>query len=535
MITIPNNLPLLQPINKEHPIVLLILDGWGHRETTEHNAISAAVSAGRAPFWRELWLTSVHTLISGSGTDVGLPSGQMGNSEVGHLNIGAGRVVYQDLTRIDRAIETGTLAQQPVLMDALNHTQKQQKALHIMGLLSPGGVHSHERHMQAVLELAAANNIKHVFVHAFLDGRDVPPRSAMASIQALEDKMQILGCGKIASIIGRYYPMDRDKRWDRVQQAYDLLTGSGDTPVYHARSAVEGLQLAYDRGETDEFVKATVICDAESPVIIGQDDTVIFMNYRSDRARELTHAFVDSKFSEFPRTCPVHTGLFITLTQYATDINIPVIFPPTSLNNMLGSYLSELGLRQLRIAETEKYAHVTFFFNGGVEAPAPGEDRCLIPSPKVATYDLQPEMSAPELTDKLVAAIHSQTYDFIVCNYANPDMVGHTGNFDAAVQAIEVIDTCLAKVVDAVRSVGGEVIITADHGNAECMYDEATHQAHTAHTSDPVPFVYVGRSGAITHTNGTLSDIAPTILYLMGIPQPREMTGKTLLKLEKTV
>jgi 2,3-bisphosphoglycerate-independent phosphoglycerate mutase len=455
----------------------------------------------------------------------------MGNSEVGHLNIGAGRVVYQDLTRIDRAIEIGEFFQQPILRDVIEQAAAKNTAVHILGLLSPGGVHSHEKHIHAVLEFAAAKNIQKIFVHAFLDGRDTPPQSALASIQALEDKIKTLGCGKIASLIGRYYAMDRDKRWERVQSAYELLAEG--KAAYQAQSAAEGLQTAYDRGESDEFVQATAIYDI-APVTIGLDDTVIFMNYRSDRARELTHAFIDHDFSGFPRIHPAHRGLFITLTQYAANINVPVIFPPIGLTHTLGAYLSELGLRQLRIAETEKYAHVTFFFNGGVEEPAPGEDRCLIPSPKVATYDLQPEMSAPELTDKLVAAIRGQTYDFIVCNYANPDMLGHTGNFDAAVKAIEVIDVCLARVIEAVRSVDGEAIITADHGNAECMYDETTHQAHTAHTSERVPFVYVGRSGTITHSDGTLSDIAPTILYLMGLPQPREMTGKTLLNLEKT-
>ncbi|MFU8798198.1 MAG: 2,3-bisphosphoglycerate-independent phosphoglycerate mutase [Gammaproteobacteria bacterium] len=490
------------------PIVLLILDGWGHRESIHHNAISAA----KTPRWDDLWAHCPHTLISGSGPDVGLPNGQMGNSEVGHMNIGAGRVVFQDLTRIDQAIETGEFVKR------LDQLVENTKPLHIMGLLSPGGVHSQERHLLALLHYAKEKGFKQVYIHAFLDGRDTPPRSALTSIHVIEQ-----AGGRIASLIGRYYAMDRDKRWDRVQKAYDLLTRG--TAAYEAETAEAGLRKAYERGETDEFVQATRIGPATNGAVIGPDDTVVFMNYRADRARELTHLFLEGG----------HRGKFITLTQYAADLPATVIFPPIVLKNMLGEYLSALGLRQLRMAETEKYAHVTFFFNGGVEAPAPGEDRCLVPSPPVATYDLQPEMSAPELTDKLGEAIRSKKYHFIVCNYANPDMVGHTGNFDAAVKAIEVIDECLRKVTSIVHSVGGEVIITADHGNAECMYDEMTHQPHTAHTCELVPFVYVGRKARITQEKGVLSDIAPTILYLMGLPQPVEMTGKSLLTLEKTV
>lgn len=519
---------------RPRPLTLIILDGWGYRKETEANAIAAAYK----PNWDNFLKHCPHTLLSGSGRCVGLPEGQMGNSEVGHLNIGAGRIVHQDLTRIDLAIENGEFFQNKVLVDALNRAKNTKKAVYIMGLLSPGGVHSHERHIQAAIELAAKLKIKSLYIHAFLDGRDTPPRSAIASLEALDTHCRKLNCGQIASIIGRYYAMDRDKRWERVHKAYDLLVQGKSE--YHAASAKQGLELAYARGESDEFVHATSIHpDSKPPVTMNDGDVVIFMNFRADRAREITQAFIDPQFHGFARDGFRHgkeegrpkLGAFVCLSEYDNRFPVPVAFSPQSLNHIFSDVISHLGLKQLRIAETEKYAHVTFFFNGGVEHPYPGEDRILIPSPKIATYDLQPEMSAPELTDRFIQEIKSRQYDVIICNFANPDMVGHSGNFDAAVKAIETIDTCLGKIINALQQVGGECLITADHGNAEMMFDKATNQPHTAHTSDPVPFIYVGRKAEIVKEDGKLSDVAPTMLYLMGLPQPDEMTGKTLLVL----
>lgn len=515
-----NNLP--------HPIVLIILDGWGHRETIEANAIAAA----HKPNWDHLWKTYPHCLISGSGRCVGLPEGQMGNSEVGHLNMGAGRIVYQDFTRIDAAIENGEFFTNKILVDALAQAKKTEKSVHIMGLLSPGGVHSHERHFFATLTLAANMQLSApVYLHPFLDGRDTPPRSALASLQKLDDLCKKTRCGKIASLIGRYYAMDRDNRWERIQKAYDLLVEGKAN--YHAPDAVQGLELAYARGENDEFVQATAIHPNDSaPVTINDGDVVIFINFRSDRAREITQAFIDPNFDGFIRNKKPNLGTYVCLSEYDSRYPTPVAFPPQSLNNILAAYLSEHGLHQLRIAETEKYAHVTFFFNGGVEQPYTGEERVLIPSLKIPTYDLQPEMSAFEITDRLVKEINSNRYNVIICNFANADMVGHTGNFTATVKAIETIDQCLGKIINALQKVGGEALITADHGNAEMMFDKISNQPHTAHTSDPVPFLYVGRKAMITNeNNGKLSDIAPTILYLLNLPKPAEMTGESLLKL----
>lgn len=508
------------------PLVLMILDGWGYREDVQDNAIANA----HLPHWQALWQQYPHTLICGSGLEVGLPNGQMGNSEVGHLNIGAGRVVYQDFTRIEQALENGDFFANPVLTAAVKLAALNNKAVHILGLLSPGGVHSHERHIHAMAQMAATQGVEKLYLHAFLDGRDTPPQSAMPSLQAMEQKFLSLGCGRIASIIGRYYAMDRDQRWERVQPAYELLTQA--QAAYGASSATEALQMAYARGETDEFVQATVIAAEQDSAIMADGDVIIFMNYRSDRARELTRAFTNPDFNYFPRQKLLKLGQFVTLTQYAADINATVAYPPQKLNNVLGAYLAEQGLKQLRIAETEKYAHVTFFFNGGVEQPYLGEERILIPSSKVATYDLKPEMSAYELTEQLITAIESQQYAVIICNYANPDMVGHTGNFQAAVTAVEVIDTCLGKVISALQAVGGEAIITADHGNAECMRDQQTGQPHTAHTSEPVPFIYIGRPATVVSSAGTLADVAPTMLYLLNLPQPNEMTGKILVNLK---
>jgi 2,3-bisphosphoglycerate-independent phosphoglycerate mutase len=507
--------------HRPRPITLVILDGWGYREEPEANAIAAA----HKPNWDHLWKTCPHTLLSGSGRCVGLPDGQMGNSEVGHLNMGAGRIVYQDFSRIDLAIEQGDFFRNKILIEALTLAKKNNKAVHLMGLLSPGGVHSHEKHIHAMLKLAAEQNVSNVYIHAFLDGRDTPPKSAESSLASLNALCESLHCGKIVSLIGRYYAMDRDNRWDRIEKAYDLLVlGKAE---YHAANAKEGLLNAYERGETDEFVKPTSI----HPVTINDGDSVIFMNFRSDRAREITRAFTDPNFDGFVREKWPKLATFTCLSEYDARFSLPVAFPPQALNHIFADIISNLGLKQLRIAETEKYAHVTFFFNGGVESPYPGEDRILIPSPNVATYDLKPEMSAIELTTRLVDEIQSKQYDVIICNFANPDMVGHSGDFAATVKAIETIDACLGKISKALQEVGGELLITADHGNAEMMFDSETNQPHTAHTTDPVPFIYQGRPAHIAIENGKLSDIAPTLLYLLNIPKPSEMTGKNLVKL----
>lgn len=509
------------------PLVLIILDGFGNRPEQENNAVAQA----NTPFLDSLMQSSTHTLISGSGCDVGLPAGQMGNSEVGHLNIGCGRVVQQDFTRISSAIDQGEFAKNPVFVEAMNKAKNNGKAVHVLGLLSPGGVHSHEDHIAALFACAAAQGLQNIYMHAFLDGRDTPPRSAKPSLEKLEAKMQQAGVGRIASLIGRYYAMDRDNRWERVECAYNLLTQG--KALRTAPSAVMGLEAAYAAGEDDEFVQATSIhTEDEKAITIAEGDVVIFMNYRADRAREITRALSDNHFTGFKRAVYPQLTELVSLTQYDAKFKqVTAAYPPLQHANCLGEVLSQHNLKQLRIAETEKYAHVTFFFNGGVEQPFAGEDRELIPSPKVATYDLQPEMSAPELTDKLVAAINSKNYAAIICNYANPDMVGHTGNLAATIKAIEAIDQCLEKVVTAAKAVGGEVLITADHGNAEKMFDEKTGQAHTAHTSDPVPFIYVGRNASICKTDGALADIAPTMLYLLGIDKPVEMSGEKILEL----
>jgi 2,3-bisphosphoglycerate-independent phosphoglycerate mutase len=510
--------------SRVRPVVLLILDGFGSREPAPDNAISNAAM----PHWTALLATSPHTTIDASELHVGLPAGQMGNSEVGHLNIGAGRVIYQDFTRIDHAIATGEFARNPVLGDALALAMRGGGALHVLGLLSPGGVHSHERQIASLVAMAAAAGVPRILVHAFLDGRDTPPRSAAASLEFMEGVCAQAKGARIASIVGRYYAMDRDQRWDRVREAYDLLV-DGRAP-YTAATAREGLDAAYARGENDEFVKATAIVGSDGrPAMMNDGDVVVFMNFRADRARQMTRALTDPAFAAFLRRRVPKLAAYVCLTSYGEEFaHLPVAFAPQSIRNSFGEYISGLGLSQLRIAETEKYAHVTYFFNGGVEDVYPGEDRILVPSPKVATYDLKPEMSAPEVTDKLVAAIASGKYDAVVCNYANSDMVGHTGNFDAAKRAVEALDACIGRVVAAVRAAGGEVLITADHGNAEMMHDPATGQAHTAHTLNRVPFVFVGRPASVA-AGGALQDIAPTMLALMGLPQPPEMTGHTLV------
>jgi len=506
------------------PVLLIILDGFGYREESDSNAIAAA----NKPNWDRLWKDFPHCLINASEKSVGLPSSQMGNSEVGHLNIGAGRVVYQELSRVDVEIEDGSFFTNPVLNKAVDLAKSNDSALHIMGLLSAGGVHSHENHIIAMLEMAARNGLESVYLHAFLDGRDTPPRSASQSLQLFQDKCKSLGIGKIASIVGRFYAMDRDNRWERVQPAYDLLTlGQAE---FNAPDAISALEQAYARGESDEFVQPTTLSESGSNGVAIQDnDVVVFMNFRADRARELTKALTDESFSGFKRKHFPKLACFATLSRYGDDFDLPCAYTQKAIHNGFGEYISNLGLKQLRIAETEKYAHVTYFFNGGREQPYPGEDRIMVPSPKVATYDLQPEMSAFEVTDKLEAEILSRQYQAIICNYANGDMVGHSGNLTAATKAIEALDTCIGRVVKAMQSVGGEVIITADHGNAEQMIDHNTHQAHTAHTLNPVPFLYIGRKAALLN-DGALRDLAPSLLSIMGLPQPEEMDGHSLIK-----
>lgn len=503
------------------PVLLLILDGFGYREDRDSNAILAA----HKPNWDTLWRDYPHTLIETSEHHVGLPSGQMGNSEVGHLNIGAGRVVYQDLSRVDVAIEDGTFFSNQKLGQAIDLAKKNNGTLHILGLLSPGGVHSHESHILALLEMASRQGLKNIQLHAFLDGRDTPPKSAASSIKLFQEKCNALGAGRIASLCGRFYAMDRDNRWERVQPAYELLTEGH--AKFHADDALKALEQAYARGESDEFVQPTWI--SGEPIQDG--DAVIFMNFRADRAREMTRALTDPKFSGFSRARIPNLSAFVTLSSYGEDFSLPCAFAPESIQNGFGEYIANLGLKQLRIAETEKYAHVTYFFNGGSEQAYPGEDRVLVPSPKVATYDLKPEMSAFEVTDKLEAAILSRQYQAIVCNYANGDMVGHSGNMEAATRAIEALDACIGRAVNAMRAIGGEVIITADHGNAEQMADPVSQQAHTAHTLNRVPFLYIGR-GATLHPGGALRDIAPSLLKIMGVPQPPEMTGHSLIQLQ---
>ncbi len=505
------------------PTALIILDGWGYRAETDNNAIANA----NTPTWDALLKNYPNTLIQTSGEAVGLPDGQMGNSEVGHMNLGAGRVVYQSFTRINKTIRDGELSQNKAIVSAIDKAVAAGKAVHFTGLLSPGGVHSHEDHLVALLKLAKERGAKKVYVHAILDGRDMPPRSAESSIKLIEKTFAELGNGQIANIIGRYFSMDRDNRWERVQAGYDAMTLA--KAEFRAASASEALAAAYARGENDEFVKATVIEGADCRVMDG--DSVIFFNFRPDRARELTRAFVEGdEFKGFARQSRPALADFVMLTEYAASIKASCAFPPESLSNGIGEYVASKGLTQLRIAETEKYAHVTFFFSGGREEEYPGETRVLVKSPDVATYDLKPEMSAPEVTDKLVAAIKNREFDLIVCNYANGDMVGHTGVYEAAVKAAECIDECLRRITEALLEVSGECLITADHGNAEQMLDD-NNQPMTQHTTGPVYLIHVSkRAHKPALTAGSLSDIAPTLLDIMGLEQPTEMTGKSLLQ-----
>ena len=505
------------------PVVLLILDGWGHREETADNAVAQAT----LPNWRRLLATAPHTLIHTEGRHVGLPDGQMGNSEVGHMNLGAGRIVYQDLTRIDAAIEDGSFFDNVELVGACEDAKRGGHTLHVFGLLSPGGVHSHENQIFALLELARRRGVARVAVHAFLDGRDTPPRSAEASLRALQELCGKLGNAHIATVSGRYYAMDRDQRWDRLRLAWDAMVEARSE--YHAADALSALQAAYARGENDEFVLPTVIDGTQA---MRDGDAVVFMNFRADRARQLTAAFVSPEFTGFDATGGARRpqlSRFVCLTEYDAKLPATVAFAPDDLRHTLGELLAEAGLSQLRIAETEKYAHVTFFFSGGREAPFAGEERLLVPSPKVATYDLQPAMSLPELTVKLVDAIASNRFDAIFCNIANPDMVGHSGDLQAAILAAQAVDLAVGAVEAAVRAQHGALIITADHGNLEMMRDPDTGQPHTAHTVGPVPLVYVGgRAGASLRGGGALRDVAPTLLDLLGLPQPPEMTGRSL-------
>lgn len=509
------------------PKALIILDGFGIESSD-----SSAIEAASTPTWDRLRANNPLSRIATSGMAVGLPEGQMGNSEVGHMNIGAGRTVYQNFTRISKAIADGDFFTNPVLVEAMDKAIASGKAVHLMGLLSPGGVHSHEDHIMALIDMAAQRGARKIYLHAILDGRDMPPRSAEPSLAKAQAKFESLGFGGIATVVGRYYAMDRDNRWDRVQQAYDAMTLAQAPQT--AGSGTDALAAAYAREENDEFVQATVITDAAgSPLARVEDgDTLICANFRPDRAREITRCFTEGNgFSGFERAKVPALASYVMMTEYAADIDSACAYPPVAIRNDLGEYLASLGKTQLRIAETEKYAHVTFFFNGGQEAVYPGEERILVPSPDVATYDLKPEMSAPEVTDKLVEAIRSRKFDLIVCNFANGDMVGHTGVFDAAVKAVEAVDKAVNQVLAAMAEVGGETLITADHGNVEMMRDPATGQPHTAHTIWPVPLVYDGpRAAQIRLKDGALCDLAPTLLDLMAIEQPQEMTGQSLVE-----
>ncbi|ORU90261.1 MAG: phosphoglycerate mutase (2,3-diphosphoglycerate-independent) [Cycloclasticus sp. symbiont of Poecilosclerida sp. M] len=508
------------------PVVLMILDGFGYSEEAEFNAIKAA----KMPNWDRLWNTCPHTLLDCSGSSVGLPNKQMGNSEVGHMHLGAGRLLAQTFTRLNNDVKSGEFKKNQVLSELVDQVAADKGALHVLGLLSPGGVHSHESHIHAMLELAAERGVSKLYLHAILDGRDTPPKSAQASLEQADAVFKKTGVGQTASIMGRFYAMDRDNRWDRVQLAYDALTLGSE--AHQAVTAVDGLLSSYQRDETDEFVLPThIVPEGGKAVCIEEGDSVVFLNFRADRTRELTETLTKPDFDGFDRRATPTLKNFVCLTEYHEKFDLPVAYPPEVIKNTFGEVVAKQELKQLRIAETEKYAHVTFFFNGGVDQANTGEDRVLVASPNVKTYDLQPEMSSVELTDKLVEAIASNQYHAIITNYANCDMVGHTGNFDAAVKAVEAIDVSIGRVVEALQKVGGEVFITADHGNAEQMTDPSTGQTHTAHTTNPVPFLYVGRPASL-HKKGDLADVSPTLLSALGITPPDEMTGNSLLTLD---
>jgi 2,3-bisphosphoglycerate-independent phosphoglycerate mutase len=505
-------------------ITLIILDGFGLNSKTEGNAIFAANKPNLDRLMAQYPTSSINT----SGMDVGLPRGQMGNSEVGHTNIGAGRIVYQELTRITKSIEDGDFFDKKEFLDAINNCKTNNSKLHLFGLLSDGGVHSHNTHLYALVELAKKHGLEEVYIHCFFDGRDVAPDSAKGFVEELEAKLIQIGTGKIATIMGRYFAMDRDNRWERVQQAYDaMVLGKG----LRAATAGQGVAAAYSREEYDEFVKPTIITNNDQPTaVIGSKDSVIFFNFRPDRAREIARTFVDPEFNGFARDKGVFPLHFVCMTQYDKTLpNVTTAFKPEGLSNTFGEYISRNGFKQLRIAETEKYAHVTFFFNGGVEALYEGEDRALIPSPKVATYDLKPEMSAYEVTEEALKRINSKQYDVIILNFANCDMVGHTGIFDAGKIAVEAIDQCVGKVIAAIEAQNGVALITADHGNAEQMLDYETGGPFTAHTTNPVPLIAVGLPKGRTIKDGRLADLAPTMLELMGLEKPMDMTGQSLI------
>jgi 2,3-bisphosphoglycerate-independent phosphoglycerate mutase len=508
------------------PVVLIILDGWGYRDNRDGNAIAQA----KTPVMDSLWAAYPHTLIRTSGRDVGLPDGQMGNSEVGHLNIGAGRVVPQELVRISDAVETGTLLQNPKLVEVCQTVQHRQTKLHLVGLCSTGGVHSHISHLVGLLNLAKSQGIEEVCIHAITDGRDTPPTAAIQEIQHLQAEIDRVGVGQIVTVSGRYYAMDRDRRWDRVEKAYSVMTQPGEGT---GQSAIEVLKQSYDAGVKDEFVEPVRIAAGA----VEPGDGIIFFNFRPDRARQLTQAFVDPEFDGFERS-RISPLAFVTFTQYDPSLSVKVAFEPQNFNNILGEVVSRHGLRQLRTAETEKYAHVTYFFNGGLEEPFPGEDRELVPSPMVLTYDKKPAMSAEQVTQGAIAAVEKRIYSMIVINYANPDMVGHTGQMDATIAALETVDRCLGQLLEAINRAGGTALITADHGNAELMWDE-NHNPWTAHTTNPVPFILVEGEGLKIPGHGTevslrddgrLADIAPTILDILQLPIPEEMTGRSLIQ-----
>lgn len=504
----------------KQPVMLMILDGWGIAPASETNAASVAST----PNLDKLFAEYPNTVLEASGGAVGLPDGQMGNSEVGHLNIGAGRIIYQELTRITKAVKDGDFFENPVLTDVMEKTKAHDKALHLMGLLSDGGVHSHIEHLIALIKMAAQKGLTKIYVHPFLDGRDVGPKTAAGYLEQLQNAIDEIGAGKIATVIGRYYAMDRDKRWDRIEKAYDALVYGKGIVV---KDAVSGVKASYEAGVTDEFAEPMVIEGVEGRISAG--DGIVFFNFRPDRARQITRALSDTEFDAFKRSEAALPVNFVCMTQYDATIAAPVAFPPQSYADTLGEIFARHHLRQLRIAETEKYAHVTFFFNGGVEAPNEGEQRILIPSPKVATYDLQPEMSALEVTDTLLAELDKDQYDVVIINFANPDMIGHTGVMQAAVKAMETVDSCVGRIVDKVLAAGGSVCITADHGNLEKMVDPDTNQPHTAHTTNKVPFILVSDKKYQLH-EGILADIAPTLLDLLKIEKPALMTGCSLIE-----
>ncbi|PKK39093.1 2,3-bisphosphoglycerate-independent phosphoglycerate mutase [Clostridiaceae bacterium JG1575] len=504
------------------PVMLMILDGFGLSDQPEGNAVTQA----KKPNFDHYWAAYPHTTLNASGLAVGLPEGQMGNSEVGHMNIGAGRVVYQELTRIHEMIRSGAFYNNEALNHAMDNAKQEGRALHLMGLVSDGGVHSHIDHIKALLHMAKLRGVERVFLHAFMDGRDTSPTSGVGFLKTLEEVMAQEGVGRIASVSGRYYAMDRDNRWERIEKAYDaMVRGVG----VKWKSAVEGMNASYAQGVTDEFISPSVVEEGGTPIgSIHAKDSVIFFNFRPDRAREMTRALNDQAFAHFTR--PDLSLVFVTMTQYDSTLSgVEVAYPPQKLTHMLGELVAAAGKKQLRIAETEKYAHVTFFFNGGVEAPAQGEDRILVPSPKVATYDLMPQMSAQGVTDRVIRAMEETDYDMIVLNYANCDMVGHTGVLPAAVEAVEFLDAAMKQVIDAVLAQGGSVFVTADHGNAEQLLDPVTKAPFTSHTTNPVPFLYITKEPQKTlRADGILSDIAPTMLEEMGMPIPQEMTSHSL-------